>query len=340
MTSTGRRILRAPARGPRPGRRRLRHRSKNGRRGPRARSAGSARAFDERGRDERAGRRARGAEHPVRRPCRGGSRRRSSSSAARQALEQPVDARPGCARRPRPRAGPRRSSRPGSADLDLAPRPAAPRNASAASRAPPSRTSAPRRRGAAPLASGSTTIAPGCGDGELLARDRLARRRRARPCARGRRSSAGRPGRRARSSRRADRRAPPRRRRRRRRPSANSASAAAVSTSNCVASDRFGRRAHARDRALEVGLLARRSGSARSSRARAARCTRRRSGPSAARSASIVRVAVDLPFVPTTWIEGYRVAGRRARRAACASARGRTPPARGRATRPSQRPTA
>src|SRR3954464_12244423 len=32
-------------------------------------------------------------------------------------------------------------------------------------------------------------------------------------------------------------------------------------------------------------------------------------GPASMRSASIIRVVVDLPFVPTTWIAGYRVSG-------------------------------
>src|SRR3954471_4730728 len=31
--------------------------------------------------------------------------------------------------------------------------------------------------------------------------------------------------------------------------------------------------------------------------------------PASMRSASIIRVVVDLPFVPTTWIAGYRVSG-------------------------------
>ena len=65
--------------------------------------------------------------------------------------------------------------------------------------------------------------------------------------------------------------------------------------------DRLGRRADARDRALE--RLGRRCRAARASRSRAATCTRRRRGPSARSSAAIVRVAVDLPFVPTTCTE-------------------------------------
>ena len=83
--------------------------------------------------------------------------------------------------------------------------------------------------------------------------------------------------------------------------SANSSMAAAVSTSNCVApssTDGSRTRATARSKVAE-------SQSSRS--CQPATCgevyapARR---PSARRSSAIVRTAVDLPFVPTTWIDG------------------------------------
>ena len=84
---------------------------------------------------------------------------------------------------------------------------------------------------------------------------------------------------------------------------ANSASAAAVSTSNCVAPSALGRRRErARPRARSP------SGSVSSRSCQPDTCglvyapTRR---PFARRSAAIIRVVVDLPFVPTTWIDGY-----------------------------------
>ena len=61
--------------------------------------------------------------------------------------------------------------------------------------------------------------------------------------------------------------------------SANASSAAAVSALELRRAELDGLRLHARDRALEVRLRRRRSGSARSSRARAARGTRRREAP-------------------------------------------------------------
>ena len=63
-------------------------------------------------------------------------------------------------------------------------------------------------------------------------------------------------------------------------------------------------RAHATDGCFEVRLARRVRGSARSSRAHAVRNTRRRRDLRLASSSSIVRVTVDLPFVPTTWIDG------------------------------------
>ena len=59
-------------------------------------------------------------------------------------------------------------------------------------------------------------------------------------------------------------------------------------------------RPHPRDGRVEVRLGAVDRGSARSSRERAARDTRRRAGPASASSSSVSRVVVDLPFVPTT----------------------------------------
>ena len=84
--------------------------------------------------------------------------------------------------------------------------------------------------------------------------------------------------------------------------SANASSAAAVSDLELrrVA----GVRAHARDRLARSPPRGRRRGSARSSRACAATDRRRPRGPASASSASVIRVVVDLPFVPTTWIAG------------------------------------
>ena len=65
------------------------------------------------------------------------------------------------------------------------------------------------------------------------------------------------------------------------------------------------RRAAGRARApLEIGVARRRPGSAPPSRARAARCTRRRAAPRRASSAAVISVVEVLPFVPTTWIAG------------------------------------
>ena len=151
---------------------------------------------------------------------------------------------------------------------------------------------------AANSSSGSTTIAPGPATASFSAA--IASASPPGPaCARDRRSSAARPGVERRSSRRAARRGPPRAPRRR--PAAGELEQrGAVSVSNCVAPSRSGCRPHARDRALEAGR--RRSRAARPSRRRAATCRRRRASPSARSSAAIVRVVVDLPFVPTTWI--------------------------------------
>ena len=91
--------------------------------------------------------------------------------------------------------------------------------------------------------------------------------------------------------------------------SANACSAAAVTISNWVALEPLGRLADARDCLLEVGLrpvhpdpLAPGRDVRRDRRAD-------RQSPSASRSCSIVTVAVDLPFVPTTWIAGYASCG-------------------------------
>ena len=93
----------------------------------------------------------------------------------------------------------------------------------------------------------------------------------------------------------------------------------------------------ARPRAGSDRRRARTPSSSVSSRSAPARDVRRRVAPtrslSVASSAAIVRVAVDLPFVPTTWIDGKRTLRvTELRRAARASGRGRTPPATARAT--------
>src|SRR5207302_3318023 len=88
--------------------------------------------------------------------------------------------------------------------------------------------------------------------------------------------------------------------------SRNSASAAAVRTSNCVAPSAPGRtRSTAVSKPASLPATWMRS-------LQPLTCgdvyapTRR---PSAWRSAAILRVAVDLPFVPTTWMEGYARCG-------------------------------
>ena len=155
--------------------------------------------------------------------------------------------------------------------------------------------------------------------------------RRAPPCARARRSSAGRPARRGRSSRRACRRARPRRRRRRRPRAANSASAAAVSASNCVAPTRSRRLADAADRALEALVVgveplapARDVRRRVAADAQALRPEQRRDRPRR-RRLPVRADDVDGRDTPAP--------GGRARRAARACARGRTPRATARARR-------
>ena len=63
-------------------------------------------------------------------------------------------------------------------------------------------------------------------------------------------------------------------------------------------------RPNALHRRLEVGLGTVDAGSARSSSRRAARSSSPTESPSERSSCSIVTVAVDLPFVPTTWMAG------------------------------------
>ena len=90
--------------------------------------------------------------------------------------------------------------------------------------------------------------------------------------------------------------------------SANAASAAAVTISNCVAPSRS---AAARTRATAAS----KSASAPFTRMRSlqpATCgeiVEPTESPSESRSCSIVTVAVDFPFVPTTWIAGYASCG-------------------------------
>ena len=215
--------------------------------------------------------------------------RRSSSQATPSGVWAPS----------RTSSAPRRSSRPGRATSGSASI-GWPANASAASRAPPIRTSASGTR-PAPLVVGQDDGRSRSRDGELLARDLLARVAEHVGVLERDVRQAGRPARRRRSSRRAGRRA-----RLRRRPtstprSANCASAAAVSASNCVA---FAASAAARSARPRARTSRDRCRGVRASRSRAATCTRRRSSPSARSSAAIVRVAVDLPFVPTTCTEG------------------------------------
>ena len=189
-----------------------------------------------------------------------------------------------------PEERPRRRDR----ERELEPAGSTTTRAGAAPRAQPPPTPARRGRPCSPVAI----------DGELLGRDRLARRRRARRCARARRSSGRRrASRRARSSRRAGRRAPPRR---------------PPPRPRLAERDERGRRQHLElrrpdrsaagatraERRLEVGLGAADADPLRPASARAARGTRRRAAPSARRSASTIRVVVDLPFVPTTWTAG------------------------------------
>ena len=89
---------------------------------------------------------------------------------------------------------------------------------------------------------------------------------------------------------------------------ANSANAAAQSVSNCVASC-----ASASGRTRPIA--ASKSASSPSTVIRSAHermcgeTVAPTDSPSASRNASIVRVAVDLPFVPTTWIAGYASCG-------------------------------
>jgi hypothetical protein len=84
---------------------------------------------------------------------------------------------------------------------------------------------------------------------------------------------------------------------------ANSAKAAAQTVSNCVASCAS---ASGRTRSIAAS----KSASAPSTVIRSAHermcgeTVAPTESPSASNSASIVRVAVDLPFVPTTWIPG------------------------------------
>src|SRR5215207_7217435 len=89
---------------------------------------------------------------------------------------------------------------------------------------------------------------------------------------------------------------------------ANSANAAAVSTSNCVApaaAAAFRTRPIARSKSASSPPARIRSLQPRTCGERYAPTFR----PAAARCASIVLVAVDLPLVPTTWIEGYFSSG-------------------------------
>src|SRR3954471_4440688 len=87
---------------------------------------------------------------------------------------------------------------------------------------------------------------------------------------------------------------------------ANSVSAAAVRISNCAASPASGRmRATARSKSASSPFTRMRSLQVRTCGERYVP-TRR---PASRRSASIIRVVVDLPFVPTTWIARYRVSG-------------------------------
>ncbi len=85
---------------------------------------------------------------------------------------------------------------------------------------------------------------------------------------------------------------------------ANSANAAAQSVSNCVASCAS---ASGRTRSIAASKSAASPSTViRSAHVRTCGETvAPTDSPSASRSASIVRVAVDLPFVPTTWIAGY-----------------------------------
>ena len=106
-----------------------------------------------------------------------------------QPLEQPVDRlrRVGAV----PISCPRASSRPGSAASTSAST-GRPRKASAASRAPPTRTARPATSGANST-SGRTTVASGTATASFSARDRFACLAEHRRCARARRSSAARP---------------------------------------------------------------------------------------------------------------------------------------------------
>ena len=281
-------------------------------------------------------RRAPGARASPPRPCRGGSTRRRCSCPPGDAAA-PSRARPGCARRPRSPSRSDARAGPG-ARTSTSPSTPAPRNAPAASRAPPSRTCLPGTSWAN-SASGMTTIASCCGDGELLARDRLARLAEhvhvVQPDVREQDDRCVEHVRRVVAStepRLDDRSVDVVRREHGERRSGQHL--------ELRRADRDRGLAYAADRSLEVGLGRHRSGSARSSRARGARDTRRRSGPS--------RRGAPRSFAsPSTCRSSRRRgsrdsagAGRRARRAASASAPGRTLPARGRVTRPSQRPTA
>ena len=257
----------------------------------RARPPGSARALRRRGRDERvADARESAASIPstsLSREDRGDDDVVAPSAAASSSQ---LDAVRRCARRPRSRPSPRRSSRPGSATSTCAvDRPAEERlgrGARATSPGCATRPASRARASASHSGSPSTTVAPGATTASFSRGDRLARLAEHVGVLERRRSSARRPARRGRSSRRAARRGRPRRPRRRRRASANSASAAAVSTSNCVAPEPLGRGPHARDRALEVGGLARRPDPLAPAARRAARCTRRRAAPRARSSAA------------------------------------------------------
>src|SRR5581483_6888316 len=87
---------------------------------------------------------------------------------------------------------------------------------------------------------------------------------------------------------------------------ANSASAAAVRISNCVASAATGRtRATARSKSASAPPTRMRSLQPRTCGERYAPTWR----PVSASSASVMRVVVDLPFVPTTWTHSYSSCG-------------------------------
>ena len=216
-------------------------------------------------------------------------------------------------RRPRSRAEPRRAARAGPGSVDRVGRRCGstgrPRNDSAAATASarllrPVSTTVPapdERASGSHSGSQSTTVAPGCDDRELLDGDllpRLAELRGVLEADVGQHDDRLRGGR---SSRRAARRARPRRPPRRR-------PAPRTRRARPRSAPRTGSRRRARPPAARARPPARtpprRCRAARASPTRAARCSAPTRSPSARRSAAVSRVVVDLPFVPTTWIDG------------------------------------